>query len=76
MSKKNKIFGYGAAAKSTTLLNFFKINSNLVSYVADDNRLKIGKIIPGTKIPIIKADHLKNIVQKLLSYLHGITPKI
>ena len=66
MSKKNKIFGYGAAAKSTTLLNFFKINSNLVSYVADDNRLKIGKIIPGTKIPIIKADHLKKYSAKVI----------
>ena len=66
ISKKNKIFGYGAAAKTTTLLNFFRINSSLVSYIADDNRLKIGKIIPGTNIPIIKADHLKKYSAKVI----------
>ena len=60
LSKKEKIFGYGAAAKSTTLLNYFNINSKIISFVVDDNKLKINKIIPGTNIPIISSKKMKN----------------
>ena len=53
-SKNKKIIGYGATAKSTTILNFCKINANLISYFVDTTKDKQNKYTPGTKIPIFK----------------------
>lgn len=50
--KYKKIFGYGAPAKATTSLNFYGLDDKNIDCVIEDNQLKIGKIIPGTKIPI------------------------
>ncbi|MBI4017470.1 MAG: methyltransferase, partial [Candidatus Aenigmarchaeota archaeon] len=46
------IVGYGAAAKGTVLLNYFKIGPELVTYVVDKNPLKQGMYIPGMKMPV------------------------
>ena len=54
-SDKNIIF-YGAPAKATTLLNYFKIDSQLVKYTIEDNSLKVGKFIPNTGIEVINKD--------------------
>ena len=51
--KKLLIVGYGAPAKASTLINFFKI-SKYIKYIIDDNPLKNGKYIPNTNIKIIK----------------------
>jgi hypothetical protein len=51
---KNSV-GYGAAAGGIVLLNLFNMD---LDYVVDDNLLKIGKFIPGTKIPIYGPEHL------------------
>jgi dTDP-4-dehydrorhamnose 3,5-epimerase-like enzyme len=51
-NNKNVMF-YGAPAKATTLLNYFNIDSKDVQYVIEDNRLKVGKYIPNTRIKII-----------------------
>ena len=56
---KKKIIGYGAPAKATTALNFFNISSE-IDYIVEDNRLKHGKFIPGTKIPIVSKTKIKN----------------
>lgn len=53
LSKKTKIIAYGASARSSTLLNFAKINSSLIKYVIDKNIMKCGLITPGTNIKII-----------------------
>ena len=37
------VAGYGAAAKTTTLLNYFGINNKLLNFVVDDNKLKQGR---------------------------------
>lgn len=50
--KKKIIYGYGAAAKTTTLLNFFEINHQIIDKIIDDNKLKQGKYVPGTEIKI------------------------
>lgn len=47
-----KVAAYGAAAKGNTLLNFTGANSNHISYVVDANPYKVGKYLPGSKIPI------------------------
>ncbi len=46
------IAGYGSPAKATTALNYFGINSDDISYIIEDNPLKMGKFIPGVNIPI------------------------
>ena len=51
-----KIIGYGASARSSTLLNFCGINHNHFICVADQNPLKHNRYTPGTDIPIISPD--------------------
>ena len=53
------IAGYAASAKSSTVLNFCKINSNFIDYVADSTREKVGKFTPGTHIPIVSIDYFR-----------------
>lgn len=48
-----KIAAYGAPAKGNTLLNYIKADASLIDAVAENNALKIGKVTPGTHIPII-----------------------
>ena len=58
--KKNyKIAGYGAAAKTTTLLNYFDLSKNKnIKYIFDDNKLKQDLYLPGTTIKILNPKHL------------------
>ena len=53
--KKNHLnfAGYGAAAKTTTFINYFKIPEKNIQFIFDDNKLKQGLCIPGTKIKIL-----------------------
>ena len=53
----NKIYGFGAPAKATTLINYCKIDK-YINYVADNNLAKQNKYIPGTEIQIKDIDHL------------------
>ena len=51
--KDNKtVIGYGAPAKGNTLLNFCKINSELIKYTVDINPNKQGMFLPGSHILI------------------------
>ena len=61
-SRGKRICGYGATAKSTTLLNFANIDRSLVECIYDSTPAKIGKITPGTHIPIKDASkfHVEN----------------
>ncbi len=52
--KNKKIIGYGATAKSTTILNYCKINSSTIDYFLDTTEDKQNKYTPGTKIEIKK----------------------
>ena len=54
ISKNKKIIGYGVTAKSTTILNYCKINRHLIEYFIDTTKDKQNKYTPGTKIPIYK----------------------
>ena len=53
-SQNKKIIGYGATAKSTTILNYCKINSDIIDYFLDTTKDKQNKYTPGTKILIKK----------------------
>lgn len=48
-----KVAGYGASAKSTTLLNWCGIGPDLLDHVVDTTPWKIGRYTPGTHIPIV-----------------------
>lgn len=47
-----KIVGYGAPAKSTTMLSYYSISRDLIDYIVDSTPLKQGMYTPGTHIPI------------------------
>jgi hypothetical protein len=48
-----RIAAYGAAAKGVTLLNFCKLDSNVIEFVVDLNPNKQNKFIPSVKIPVV-----------------------
>lgn len=48
-----KIIGIGAATKGNTFLNYCRLDGDMIAYVADASPLKIGKMTPGSHIPII-----------------------
>lgn len=50
------IVGYGATAKSSTLLNYAKIGPELIDYICDTTPNKINKYTPGMHIPIKSYD--------------------
>lgn len=50
------VVGYGAAAKGVVVLNFAKPK---IDFVIDDNPLKQGKFIPGTRQPIVGVSELE-----------------
>ncbi len=66
LKKKNyKVIGYGATAKSTTILNYCKIDFNLIEYFLDTTPDKQNKYTPGSKIKILK---YKNGIDKNVDY--------
>ena len=47
------IIGIGAATKGNTLLNYCRLDSDIISYITDSSCLKIGKYTPGSQIQIV-----------------------
>jgi SAM-dependent methyltransferase len=54
----NQIIGYGAAAKASTLLNYYGIGAKYVDYICDKSPYKQGKYIPGPRIPIVSPEKI------------------
>ncbi len=55
-SVDRNVIGYGASARSSTMLNFARITSSEVAAVIDQNDLKHGRLTPGTDIPIVSPE--------------------
>lgn len=53
-----KIAGFGAPAKTTTLMYYFGIDASHVDYIVDDSPLKQGLFSPGHHIPVVASDAL------------------
>lgn len=53
------VAAYGAAAKGNTLINFAGVTPELLPYVVDKNPAKQGKYLPGSHIPIVDEDYLR-----------------
>ena len=58
---KKKVVGYGASTKGNVLLQFCKINSDLLPYICEVNKFKHGRFTPGSKIKIISENQAKKI---------------
>lgn len=54
-----RLIGYGAPAKSTTILNYCRLGSDTLHYIVDDSPLKQGLFTPGTHIPVVGPDALE-----------------
>jgi SAM-dependent methyltransferase len=57
--KGKKVAAYGAAAKGNTLLNYAGVKPDLLPYVCDAAPSKQGKFLPGSHIPIVPPDLLR-----------------
>jgi len=53
-----QIVGYGAAAKGNTMMNFSGIREDIISYIVDKNPAKIGKFMPGSRVPIVDVNNI------------------
>lgn len=61
IQKQNiKICGYAATSKSTTILNYCRINSEIIDCIFDTTDIKIGKFSPGMHIPVEDMKNFKN----------------
>jgi SAM-dependent methyltransferase len=58
--QSKKVAAYGAAAKGNTFLNYAGVKSDLISFVSDRNPAKQGKWMPGSHIPIVGEQQIKN----------------
>jgi SAM-dependent methyltransferase len=57
-SGRGRVAGYGAPAKGSTLLSVFGLGPGDLDYIADRNRLKQGRLTPGTHIPIVAPERI------------------
>jgi SAM-dependent methyltransferase len=53
------IVGYGAPGKGNTMLNYCGIRTDFLEYVVDRNPYKQGKFLPGSLVPILRPDKIK-----------------
>jgi SAM-dependent methyltransferase len=79
-----KVAAYGAAAKGNTLLNFCGVKNDLIEFVVDAAPSKQGRFLPGSHIPVVKEELLKekkpdyiiifpwNIQDEIMKQLHYI----
>jgi hypothetical protein len=51
------VVAYGAAAKGNTLLNFAGVRQDLLAYSVDRSPVKVGRFLPGSRIPIVSEDY-------------------
>ncbi len=53
------IVGYGAPGKGNTLLNYCGLRTDFIDYTVDRNPYKQGKYTPGTRIPILPPERIR-----------------
>ena len=62
---KGNIVGYGASARSSTLLNFCNINNKTIKYIVDNNKLKHNLVTPGSNIDIVSIDRMISDIENI-----------
>ncbi len=53
-----RVAAYGAAAKGSTLLNYFGIGRETIDFVVDRSTDKQGRLMPGARIPVVEPGRL------------------
>ena len=53
-----RVAGYGAPAKTTTLLHHFELDSSQIEFIVDDSVFRQGLYTPGLHIPIVSSEEL------------------
>lgn len=56
----HRVVGYGAPAKGNTLLNYCGIGTDFIDYTVDRSEHKQGRFLPGSRIPILDPDHVRD----------------
>ena len=54
-----RVAAYGAAAKGNTLLNVCNVDASDIMWVADANPHKQGHLLPGSRIPVVSPERLR-----------------
>ena len=54
-----KVYGYGASTKGNTILQYYGLDKDLITGIADLNPEKIGKLSVGTHIPVVHEDEAR-----------------
>lgn len=54
-----RTIAYGAAAKGNTLINYAGIREDLITFVVDRNPAKQNKYLPGSRIPIVNEQTIR-----------------
>lgn len=57
--QKKRVFGYGASTKGNTLLQYYGIDSTLISAIAERQEQKWGLLTVGTWIPIVSEAQMR-----------------
>jgi hypothetical protein len=53
-----RVVAVSAPAKGMTLLNYCRIDGDLLDFVTEKSRLKIGRFTPGAHIPVVSDEEL------------------
>lgn len=61
---KGSVIGYGASARSSTMLNYADLRNDVIDCIIDKNPLKHNRYTPGTNIPIISFEEGKKLFDK------------
>lgn len=65
-NKEFSIAAYGAPTKASLLLSIANLDSNQISFIVEDNALKIGRYLPKTAIPIV---NMKTLIKNKPDYI-------
>jgi SAM-dependent methyltransferase len=52
------IAAYGAPAKGNTLLNYCGVSTDFIEYAVDRNPFKQGRLLPGSRIPVVAPERI------------------
>jgi hypothetical protein len=64
-----RIVGYGAPGKGNTLLNYCGIREDFLDFTVDRNPYKQGRFLPGTHIPILAPEQIREVRPDLILIL-------
>lgn len=60
LKKQGKtVYGYGASTKGNTLLQYYGIDSSLITAIAERQAFKVGKLTVGSWVPIISEEEMR-----------------